>query len=203
MPEAEALTFTTFTDLVLVRVHDEERKEGTNQFFDVHELVSDVPGVQPGWAQQAVELLGQQGLVHPVVAFGDTAQAALTPKGRMYVENEDGTGLIARYHSRQLVVVAGDGNQVVVAGRDQTGPVSYGGFSKEEVEELLDQAEASIASPSVSARDRQDAQADIETVRAQLKKEKPNRAIMSAAVETLRDITGLAEIGEKLAHLIH
>jgi hypothetical protein len=108
----------------------------------------------------------REGLVEAALAMQGNASAALTPEGRLYVEDEQGSGLIGEYRRQdQVVVVVGDGNQVAV-GHGQT--VKQGGsFSKEEALDVLDEAEARLRDADLSEEARQDALADLDTVKTQ------------------------------------
>jgi hypothetical protein len=81
----------------------------------------------------------------------------------------------------QLVVIHGDGNQVAVGHGQTVTQTIQGDFSKEEVSELLDQAETALqADTTLTDTERDDALADVASMRAQLGKAIPNRAALRA-----------------------
>jgi len=141
---AEELTFTKFTELLLARIHEEERREGSIKHFDASKLMADIaPLVDEQWPLEAVKYLEAEGLVDGILSFG-AAGVRLTPHGRVFVERGGDTGLIPHYLQQdQIVLVVGDGNQVAV-GHGQTVRQS-GEFSKEEALELVDEAEQPAA----------------------------------------------------------
>ena len=125
----------------------------------------------------------------------------MTGRGRVFVEQEEGTGVIREYQEDQLVVVVGDGNQVAV-GHGQTVQQS-GTFEKEEVLEWLDEPEKRLNASDLPVGERTDALADVETSRAQMKKAKPNLAVIKTTLATLSAIGVVADLAEKLGGVIH
>jgi len=200
---AERLTFTRYTDLVLARLYEAEERAvaGRQQVLDVAEVMSDLADVVPeDWAWDAAKYIVDQGLGHDFLAMG-SATTALTPAGRVFVENERGTGIIGEYRrSDQLVVVLGDANQVAVGHGQQVMQIAQGDLSKEEVVELVGQAEARVADDqSLSDDESADALADLQAVRAQLEKKTPNREALKALVAGLAGVASIADIVAKLS----
>jgi hypothetical protein len=198
---AEELTFTRFTELMLARTYEAEKASGANMMFSVHELMDDIAQqVDDQWPWQAAQYLSDAGLVEAAIGLGN-AQVALTPQGRVFVEAEE-TDVIRDYrHSGQLVFVLGDGNQVAV-GHGQTVEQASGSFSKEEALELLDEADERLESSSLSDAERSETLADVDTVRKQLQKQNPNRAVIRAVLPALRAVDTIADLADKLHHLI-
>ncbi|MFL5313030.1 MAG: hypothetical protein ACJ79H_21570 [Myxococcales bacterium] len=202
---AERLTFTAYTDLVLARLYEAEQREGAPQHFDVYELMEDITeqGVARDWAWDAAQWIVEHGLGHDFLGSG-AADTALTAEGRMYVEAERGTGIISQYHSApQLVVVHGDGNQIAVGHGQQVEQSIAGDLSKEEVVELLDQAEAALEQDdTLTGPERQDALSDVASMRAQLEKTTPNRRALAALAAGLPAVASLADIADKIRALL-
>lgn len=195
----EKLTFTKYWELALARLYETEQRDGVSRPLDVRELMAEFEGVVPdGWAWEAANEMVRQGLGEDFLSM-QTAQTQLTAQGRMFVESERGTGIIGKYFSGlQIVVVTGDGNQVAV-GHGQKVEQTVGSFSKEEVDELLDQAEERLAEDeALSDEERNDVLGDIAAMRAQVGKSKPNRDVLVALASTLGGIASLADIAEKL-----
>jgi hypothetical protein len=162
--------------------------------------MSDLDGLVPDdWAWDAAKYLVDHGLGIDFLTM-QSATTALTPDGRMFVEREQGTGIIGEYRrSDQVVVVVGDANQVAVGHGQQVVQAAQGNLSKEEVTELLDQAEARLAKdPALSDGERADALTDLQAVRAQLQKSSPNREVLTAIVAGLAGLASIADIVEKL-----
>src|SRR6266511_4090988 len=134
----EELNFTRFTDLVLARMYEAEKDAGPMAVLDVDHLMEDfAPAVSEEWSWQAVKYLDEEGLVESFLTAQGPAHAALTPRGRIFVEREEGTGIIGEYRrSPQLIVVTGDGTQVAVGHGQKVIQAVQGGFSKEEAIEL-------------------------------------------------------------------
>jgi len=204
----ESLTFTAYCDLVLVRLYEAEREADRNpgapRVIDVASLMADITeqGVPEDWAWDAAAWIINQGYANDYLTDA-SATTSLSPEGRIYVEApERGTGIIGRYHQgSQFVVIHGDSNQVSV-GHGQTVTQTIGEFSKEEVEELLDQAESRLqADATLTDSARQDALADIDSIRTQVAKAAPNRNVLAALATTLGSVASLTDIADKLRHL--
>jgi hypothetical protein len=196
----ERLTFTRYTDLVLARLYEAENRVGPNQMVDVRELMSDLGSVVPSdWAWDAAKYIVDHGLGHNFLTMG-SATTALTPDGRVFVEAERGTGIIGEYRSaNQIAVVTGDGNQVAIGHGQQVVQTLTGDFSKEEVVELLDEAEARLASDNRLDEDaRADALTDLRALRGQAEKKNPSREALRALAAGLAGVDSLADIVEKL-----
>jgi hypothetical protein len=112
---AEKLTFTNFADLVLARTAEAENQHGASIFFSVHDLVRElVDHVDEQWPWQAAQYLQEEGLVQAAIPISGHAQVMLTPRGRIFVEEQRSPVIRDYRNSPQIVVVAGAGNQVSV-----------------------------------------------------------------------------------------
>jgi hypothetical protein len=194
----DELTFTRFTDLLLARTYEREQRDGSAIFFPVSELMKDLtPYVDSAWLWQSAQFLEGRNLVQAVLPTSGNAQVFLTAEGRLFVEDERGTGLIGQYRQQdQVVLVIGDGNQVAV-GHGQTVRQS-GEFSKEEALELVGEAERRLHDADLPAEERDEALADLETVKTQLTKKNPNLAAVKAIVSGLRDVKVIADLADTL-----
>jgi hypothetical protein len=200
---ANQLTFTRFTDLVLARLYEAEQREGrSGVLFDVAELVSDViPLVPDDWAWQAAQYLKDHGLANGALSMGGSAHMALTGDGRVYVERDQGTGLISDYmQGDQVVFILGDGNQVAV-GHGQT-VTQTGNFEKEDVLEILDEAESRLIEAELTPGERGEAMADLATVRTQANKAQPNLGVIRAVIPALQAVAAISDLADKLRDLV-
>jgi hypothetical protein len=201
----ETLTFTAYCDLVLARLYEAEREAernpGTPAVINVDDLMADITeqGVPEGWAWDAAAWIINQGFGHDYLT-DQTATTALTPDGRIYVEAERGTGIIGRYHQgSQFVVVTGDGNQVAVGHGQTVTQAIQGDLSKEEISDLLDEAETALqADTTLTNTDRQDALADVTSMRTQIAKAAPNRQALTALAAGLASVASLADTADKI-----
>jgi hypothetical protein len=198
----QELTFSRFAELLLARTYEREQRDGPGE-FDTRELISDLVGQVPdAWLSEAAELLRDQGLV---LAFTTDApgfaQVRLTPAGRVFVDQEQSPTIRDYRNSPQIVVVTGDGNQVSV-GHSQTVQQS-GAFEQQEALDLLHELEERLNASELPDTERADALADVETIRAQMKKEKPNLAVIKTTLAALRAIGVVADLVEKLGGVIH
>jgi hypothetical protein len=199
---AQQLTFSRFADLLLARTYEHEQREGAMRHFDTRDLMSDLVGiVEDAWMWQAVEFLARQGLLDALTSDQGGARVNLTPEGRVFVEQEQSPTIRDYRNSAQIVVVTGDGNQVAV-GHGQTVQQS-GTFEKEEALELLDELEERLQASDLPGPERADALADVETIRTQMKKEKPNLAVIKMTVAALSAIGAVADIAERIGRVIH
>jgi len=199
---AQELTFSRFAELLLARTYEREQREGAMHFFDTRELMSDLAGVvDDAWMWQAAELVKRQGLLQALVSDQGSARVQLTPEGRVFVEQEQSPIIRDYRNSPQMVVVTGDGNQVAV-GHGQTVQQS-GTFAKEEALELLDEAERRLQASDLPKDERDDALADVETIRTQVKKQKPNVAVIKTTLAALSAVNVVADLAEKIGGVIN
>jgi hypothetical protein len=210
---AQELTFTRFAELMLARTYEREKRNrpktggpkmvGPTVFIAASEVMADVaPHVPDHWFWEAAQYLDEQGLVNASIMDSGDAFLKMTGRGRVFVEQEEGTGVIREYRKQdQFVVVLGDGNQVAV-GHGQT-VQQRGSFSAEEAVELLDQADQRLQASDLPEVERADALADVETIRTQVKKEKPNVAVIRTTLAALGAIDVVADLAEKLGNVIH
>jgi hypothetical protein len=198
---AERLTFTAYWNLVLARLYEKEQN-GERPRANVAELMADLAGIVPNdWAWEAAMHLVKSGLARDLLSFGNP-EVELNAQGRLRAEA--GAGIIGDYQrSPQIVLVHGDGNQVAVGHNQTVTQIIQGDLSKEEVGELLNQAEAVIeADGTLTDGDREGALADVAAMRAQLAKENPNRAALRALAAGLPALASLAEIAEKIRQVV-
>jgi len=200
-PMAEKLTFTAYTDLVVARLYEIEQN-GERPLANVVELMADLDGVVPDeWPWEAAMHLVKTGLAHDFLSMG-SPEVQLNANGRLRAEG--GAGIIGDYQrSSQVVLVYGDANQVAVGHGQTVTQTMSGDFSKEEVSELLDQAEAVLeADTTLTDTEREDALADVTSMRAQIAKAAPNRQALTALATGLASVASLADIADKLLHLL-
>jgi hypothetical protein len=196
----ERLTFTRFTELTLARLYEAEERKGSNRPVNLRDLMSDLEGVVPSdWPWDAAKYLIDHGLGLDFLTSGG-AFTALTPEGRVFVESEQGSGIIGEYrHSDQVVVVVGDANQVAVGHGQQVVQAARGDLSKEEATELLEEAKGRIAADeALDTERRADVIADLEAARMQVNKTHPNRQAVQALLAGLGGLASIADIVEKL-----
>jgi hypothetical protein len=201
------LNFSQFIDLLLARLYESERQEGAGKFFDLRIIAKGMKSAIPDqWVFDAGKVLEAQGLAQCIFTMGGNVQAMLTGEGRLFVENNRGTGIIEKYWSApgNYVVVTGSGHQVVVGKqRDVKQQMSI-------VEErrpafnLLEEIEKELRSDSsLSQSERQDLLADLDMIRRQLNKKEPNRAALAALLEPLSQISSIAGAVVNLIRLLN
>lgn len=204
MARDTALRFSEFIDLVLARLYELEQEVGPGALFDVNaltrELRADVP---PQWVFDAGKVLESRGLAQLAFVFGGGCHARLTGEGRLFVEEERGTGIIKQYRGSRasFVSVSGTGGQVMV-GRD-TGQVSQTVAIEREREPaflLLRRVKEALGrDAALTEAERADLLTDVEMIEQQLRKREPNRPAIAALLEPLSRV---ASLGGLLADLV-
>src|SRR5689334_12670458 len=92
--------FSEFIDLLLARLYDLESQGETGRFFDLSAIASELSvDVPQQWVFDAAKVLESRGLAQVLFTMGGRSQATLTGEGRIFVEEEAGSGIIRRYHS--------------------------------------------------------------------------------------------------------
>jgi len=113
---SSTVKFSEFIDLVLARLYDLERQGTPGTLFDLNAIAQELNVQIPvQWVFDAGKVLESRGWAEVLFTFGGGCHARLAGEGRLYVEEERGTGVISRYHAAptQFITVSGTGNQVV------------------------------------------------------------------------------------------
>jgi hypothetical protein len=191
------LTFAAYRDLALARLYEAET-DGYSGRCDIAKLMFDLERHVPEqWAWDTAFYLVEHGLAIDLVSSG-SPEVQLNANGRLRAEA--GAGIIGAYQdSTQIVLISGDANQVAVGHGQSVVQSVRGDFSKEEVEGLLDEAEARIADDAnLTGSERTDALRDVESMRAQLAKTSPNRDVLTTLVAGLGGLASVADIVDKI-----
>ena len=200
--------FSEFIDLLLARLYDLERQSGPGTLFDLNVLARELNvNVPLQWVFDAGKVLESRGWAEVLFTFGGGCHARLTGEGRLYVEEERGTGIIWRYHAApaQFINASGAGSRVV-AGRP-TGDVPR--VSTIEGERapafaVLEQLEHLLSShPDLTDAERLDLLSDVAMIGQQLKKREPNRAALAALLESLSNVRSAGGLVADLVRLFN
>lgn len=198
---AYPLSFSKYCELAVARLYELEQDGGSPR-ADVAQVMADLDGVvAAAWSREAARHLVDSGLAVDLAGQGSRV-VELNERGRHLAEA--GAGIIGEYQrSPQVVFIVDDGNQVAV-GRGQTVTETIrGGFSKEEVVELLDEAEGALeADTTLTDTERQDALTDLASMRTQLAKATPNWHALSALAAGLPALASLAGTADRIRRLV-
>jgi hypothetical protein len=205
MVVASETGFSQFVDLLLVGLHDAE-PGSTGRLIDLYAIADQLrTTVPPDWVVDAAKVMQSRGLA--LVSINSRGcYARLTGEGRLYVEQRKGTGIIDQYRQDphqfvQHVHVSGSSNNVVVgAGMSDVQQDATGGQENARILEVLRDMERRVkADATLGDAERDDALSDVESVRTQLRKGKPNRTVLAALLDSLGRI---ASIGVQVMTLI-
>jgi hypothetical protein len=210
MATGTKLRFSEFVDLVLARLYELEQAHGPGRFFDLNAIASELREPVPRmWAFDAGKVLESRGLAQCIFALGGNCLAMLSGEGRLYVEGDQGTGIIKQYHEAPQnfvhIEIAGTNNQVSVAGdRSTVTQVSTVEQQRKPAFDLLVEIEGGIVQDSsLAPQEKQDFLTDVQMVRSQLKKREPNRAALAALLEPLSQIASIAGLVANLIKLLN
>ena len=200
--------FSEFIDLLLARLYDLERQSGPGTLFDLNVLARELNvNVPLQWVFDAGKVLESRGWAEVLFTFGGGCHARLTGEGRLYVEEERGTGIIKRYRAApaQFITVSGTGNQVIVG--NPKGSVSQVSTVEEQrapAFSVLQQLEHLLDSDGdLTDSERADLLADVEMIRQQLRKRTPNRGALAALLEPLSNVTSASGLVADLVRLFN
>lgn len=196
METKQKLTFSQFIDLILVRLYEYENNQ-PGGFLNLGKIVNELKFEVPyNWVFDAGKILEGRGLAHVLFALGGTAMARISGEGRLYVEDEQGTGIIKDYNKDKgtFVYVSGKNNQVNVG--NVNSDINQKITIKEErkpVFDLLDKIEEKLRSEDLVTKDElNDLLTDLASLRTQLEKKEPNKNVIAALLEPLSNITSIA-----------
>lgn len=201
------LTFSEFIDLLLTRLYELEQAEGGGVFYDLNEIADELKAEVPSqWVYDAGRVLETQGLARCLFAMGGYSAGMITGEGRLFVEQQRGSGIIREYRSapENFVVVSGSGNQVTVGTRGNVHQSVSVETERRPAFDLLDEIQRLIESDvSLSDTEKSDLLADVDVVRGQLKKREPNLPAVAAILDPLSRITSLAGSIANLINLLN
>jgi hypothetical protein len=207
MALADTLKFSEFMELLLARLYDMERSTRSMEYFDLNDAAQSLNVTVPkDWVFDAARVLEGRGLADTILTLGGGAHARLSGEGRLFVEEQRGTGIITKYHENPTpyVVVAGNQNQVGVGGEQQVRQTTSIEKEREPAFELLDEIRRKIAQDrELGQQEKEDLLTDVESVRGQLKKREPNRTVLAALLQPLSTVSSVANLVASLIKLLN
>ena len=199
-----SLKFGQFLDLLMARLVERQTEAPAGTLIDLNQVARDLKVEVPDqWVFDAGKVLESRGWAQVIFTFGGGCHARLTGEGRLYVEEERGTGIIHEYHREpdRFISVSGTNNQVIIG--STIGTVSQSVTIEQERApsfRLLDRIKDVLRrDPTLNDSERQDLLSDVQMVEQQLKRREPNRAVLAALLEPLSRV---ASIGGFVADLI-
>ena len=204
MTTQSALKFGQFIDLLMARLLEREYEARSGALVDLNAVAREIKIEVPDqWIFDAGKVLESRGWAQVLFTMGGGCHARLTGEGRLYVEEERGTGIIREYHRApaQFISVSGTANQVIVG--DTSGSVSHAVTIEQErapAFRILGQLKDALQrDPTLSESEREDVLTDVQMIEQQIRKREPNRAVLAALLEPLSQI---ASIGGFVADLV-
>jgi hypothetical protein len=191
------VTFSQFIEYLLWRLYLQEGMTGAGQFYDLNEFASELLASRDQqWVLDGAKVLESRGLARVVLALGGYASGMLTGEGRLYVEdriNQDGSFLKElSEHPGNYIIIAqpeGDGRHEGHVFELPHGAEAPEIKSLEEqrapVNELLDDLVTAIDAWVPPEDDRDDLLADIDAIRAQLRKREPNLNVIAGILDPI------------------
>lgn len=203
MKSEPALKFGEFVDLIMARLVDREQQTPAGTLIDLHQVARDLNVTVPDqWVFDAGKILESRGWAQVIFTFGGGCHARLTGEGRLYVEEERGTGIIRQYHQAPARFVSVSGSGQVAIGNTQGGISQTVTIEQERAPafRLLDQMKNVVQrDPTITNSEREDILSDVQMVEQRLRKREPNHAVLAALLDPLSRV---APIGGFVADLV-
>ncbi len=202
------INFSHFIELALAIIYKHEQVHGPQGFIDMNQLAASLKQkIPPKWIWDATKVLESRRMVQAIYAIGGACYAQLTGEGRLFVEEERGSGIIQKYNKapQQFVFVSGEGNQVVVSGGDAnvTQTTKFQNERKPALD-LLDEIQRTIVKESGLRSDEiEEIKIDIDMIRKQLDKREPNRTVLAALLDGLPNIPSIITMVGDLVRLLN
>jgi len=190
------LKFSEFIDLLLARLYDLESQGETGRFFDLSAIASELSvDVPQQWVFDAAKVLESRGLAQVLFAMGGRSQATLTGEGRIFVEEEAGSGIIRHYHSHPADFLRPE---------SERRPATKRSDEREPSITLLREIRNRLAhDAALSEEERRELSGDIDAIEHQLRKRQPNRAALAALLEPVSQVPSLAGYVATLIRLLN
>jgi len=198
------IKFGQFIDLLMARLLELEQETGAGVLIDLNEISRELKvSVPDQWIFDAGKVLESRGWAQVVFTMGGGCHARLTGEGRLYVEEERGTGIIREYHEApaQFITVSGTGKVIAAADVSHTVMIER---ERAPAFRLLGQIKDALQrDPTMTESEREDLLTDVNIVEQQLRKREPNRAVLAALLEPLSQITSIAGFTTDLVRLLN
>jgi hypothetical protein len=202
------MRFSEFVDLLLATLYRQEEQTpgtGPGQYIDLNALSRQFKEPVPfQWVFDAAKVLESRALVRCMFTMRGVL-AQLTGEGRLYVEEDHGTGIIKQFKElpQNFVVVSGTGNQVVVGG-NQTEVHQSIEQERQPAFELLDEISKQLKQDAtLTSQEKEDLLSDVDMIRGQLKRREPNRPALAALLEPLSKVASIAGFVLNLIKLLN
>lgn len=206
MVAATPIKFSEFLDLLLASLHQLEAHEGAGKYFDLNKLAQMFTEKPPAqWVFDAAKVLESRKLCRCVFTFG-AIYAQLTGEGRLYVEEEGGSGIIQKFHQQPTqYLLVGNQNQIVVGAPGGTVQTMMDiEQQRRPVFALLDEIEERLGQEaSLTEEEKQDLLSDLQALRNQLKKREPNRNVLAALLEPFSQVASISGLVANLIQMIN
>ena len=209
MAAKAGFTFSEFIDLLLARLYDlEQSQEPVGDYVDLNAIAQQMkPPVPAQWTFDAGRVLESQSLARCIFAFGGACMAQITGEGRLFVEQNRGTGIIAKYKEAPqnfYVTVEGNRNQVAVGNSNQLTQKATIEKAREPAFGILQEIIQKIEQDStLGEAERADYVTDLEMVRQQMGKREPNRSALAALLAPFGRMTSVAGLIGNLVRLLN
>jgi hypothetical protein len=188
------VSFTDFIEFLLWRLYVEESRHGAGQLYDLNVIADELlEPADPQWLIDAGKVLESRGLATTAFALGGYGSGMLTGEGRLLVEerlNTEGS-FISKLaeHPERYVHWPETGANV----SDSVSIRVYRSIEEErrpaltalrQLDEQIDLL-AGIDQIDMSDEERRDLHADVETIRAQLRKREPNLPLIAGLLDPI------------------
>lgn len=208
MVVAAEMKFSEYVDLLLAALYRLEQEQGGGgEYFDLNQIsLLFTKKVPRPWVFDAAKVLEARCLARCVFTFG-AIYAQLTGEGRIYVEEEKGTGIVKQFHFApgDFLDLSAESKQLVVAS-PHAGGANADQIEKERrpVFELLDKIEELLRQEkTLDQHEREDLLEDTQMIRRQLRKREPNRTALAALLEPLSRVASITGLVANLIQMIN
>lgn len=209
MAAKSSLSFSQFIDLLLARLYELEQSQGVaGDYVDLNAIARQLTKPVPAqWTFDAGKVLESRGLANCIFALGGVCLAQLTGEGRLFVEENRGTGIIPQYKEAPqnfYVTIEGNQNQVAVGHGQQISQEINSEKAREPAFEVLREIITKIKQDqTLGDAERKDYVTDLEMVAQQLRKREPNRSALAALLAPFGQISSVAGLVGNLVRLIN
>jgi hypothetical protein len=190
------MKFIQFVEILLVRLYELDQIEpGFYSLNEIADELLDRDKVPEQWVFDAGKILESRGWAKCIFTLGGECDASITGEGRIYVEEEKGTGTIKEYMGNPKIFLTGEINQIELSSRDRRVSQASDLTMRKPNFELLDKIVDRIRqTKEIQNEQKEELIESVEMVKKLLNKPEPNRSAIAALLQPLGDVASLTSL---------
>ena len=199
------MNFSETIELLLARIYEFDKKNPGTQ-VNVGKIAESLGITNAMIIRDAVLTLERQGLVKSYLGVGSQAICFMTGEGRLFVEQGGNTNIIKKYQEnpQQYIHVSNSSNvQIIAAGNATNLQQTQNNSSSQELINKLNLIKKALEEDlGLDKLGKNDAICDVDTLKSQLSRQKPDKSIINPILSRLANIATIATAIQQLTPVV-